>query len=108
MEEFSKQTWERYARAFNFYNRLSRWAFSTNQPVLLTLSSGVASARKQSDNSDATSDVLQTTSVGIDGYFAVYSVKGGLSGTNYIITLRMTLSDTSQIEEDVLMKVADE
>lgn len=103
--EFEKRTSEQYARAFNWYNRLSRWAFGTNLPSPLTILSGTVSAKKESDSTDATSLVLQTTVLGIDDTFSVYSVKGGVDGVNYIITLLVNTSDGGVLEENIRMKV---
>jgi hypothetical protein len=98
MLELTKQPSEKYPIAFEFYGRL---------PFNTTLVSGVITARNLTDDLDATSVILQSTVVIISGTQVRVGVQGGTHGKTYVITLKVTLSDGSILEDEVRIKVAE-
>ena len=94
--EIEKQPFEYYPVAFEYYGKL---------PIGVTLVSGVASAWNLTDNTDATSIVLQSTTVTIDGTRALIKIKAGTSGKRYQITSKVTLSSGYQVEDEFYMTV---
>lgn len=98
MESFVKQPYEEWAIAVNFTNRL---------PSGSTIATMVVSAVKESDNSNASSDVLDATTATINSNIVTVGVKGGSNAEDYIISFRGTLTPSGKVEADVRMKVRD-
>jgi hypothetical protein len=96
MEEFEKQPYEEYTRAFNYFGKLP----SGVVPV-----SAVLSAYNVTDSADATNTVLESTAATVTGFLVKYKVRAGTTAKDYKITARGVFSDGSKLEEDILMKV---
>ncbi len=96
---FRKQPWEELTKATDF---------SEEVPAGVTVSSATISAKKKSDGSPATSDVLASGTGGTDGQRATWKVKAGVSGQDYQITVQATMSNGDKFEEDVTMEVREQ
>jgi hypothetical protein len=95
MNNFDKQPAEGYTIAIEFANKL---------PSGASLSTGtVAAVDVQAAATD--NSVLSTTTATISGTQARVKVISGTDGKDYKITFTCALSDTSTLEEDVLMRV---
>jgi hypothetical protein len=97
LQTVTKQVSEQFVVGVEFFNRLP-----PNNP---SISSATASAIKVSDSSDATATVLQSTTCTISGTQVRCGVKGGANGIQYKITLSVTLSDNSILEEDFYLQI---
>jgi hypothetical protein len=95
MQIFRKQPDEIYPVTIDFSARL---------PTGLTISSAAGSvtnlATDASENAMLSSTTLTVSSGNVTG-----KVTGGSHGTDYRITFKATLSDSSVLEEDLLMQV---
>jgi len=98
MNTFSKQPSETYTIGIEFAGKL---------PTGATIVSGTVSAKDQA-NIDQTATVLSGTSATILGTEALIKVLAGTHGQNYRIKFLVTLSTSDLLEEDVLMRVANE
>lgn len=98
MNTFSKQSSETYTIGVDFTGKL---------PTGATISSGTVSAKDQA-GTDMTATVLSGTSATIMMNEARIKVLAGLHGQNYRIRFLITLSTSDLLEEDVLMRVANE
>lgn len=95
MNTFQKQPAEAYTIAIEFLNKL---------PTGATVSSGTVSAFDvQAAATDNT--VLASTTATTTDTQARVKVQAGTNGKDYKITFAVTLSDSSVLEEDVLMQV---
>lgn len=81
--------------------------YSGKLPATTDLSSGTWSAIDTSTGADATATVLVSSSATISGTQARGVVKGGISGKTYKLTLLVTLTDGSKLEDDINMAVVD-
>lgn len=97
METVTKQPAEQFPVAVEFFGKLP--------PQGQTISTATATAIKVSDSSDATSTVIQSGSIVISGTQVQFGVKGGVTATDYKVTVTATLSDNSILEEDFLLDV---
>lgn len=80
--------------------------FTDDIPSGVTISSGVASAKKRYDNSDATSALLADgTTVTVSGLTGSIVVSAGAVGTWYEVYLQMQLSDGQKREGMALVFV---
>lgn len=97
MENFVKQPSETYPIAIEFSGKL---------PTGSTVASGTVSAIDTSNGADATSAVLASSSLTIQGSTqAVATVQAGTDGKTYKLTFLVTLTPAAVLEEDVLMQV---
>lgn len=99
-ESFTKKAFEAYTRAFDFYGKFPPFGVQN-----FASATSVLSAVKKSDQTDATSTVLQSTSGAFVGHYATYPVKAGVAGVTYTITAKITLSDGGKVQEDIDMVV---
>lgn len=99
LQTFSKQPSERYKIAIEWSNKL---------PSGASLDSGSVSAVDTTDDSDATSVVLASSTAEISGTQSRAIVRAGTDGTTYKITFLVTLDDGSILEEDVNMRVEEQ
>ena len=97
---FPKQPYEEFPIAINYKGKL---------PFGAQLVSGTVSALDLSNNSDASTIVLGSTTATIDTAesLAKVIVRQGTDGKRYKITFRVVLSDTSKLEDEVIMEVAE-
>lgn len=95
METILKQPAERYGYGPDFTNRL---------PTGATLSSGTIRAIDLSTNSTDNS-ILASTTATITGNVAYATLVNGVDGKDYQITWTCTLSDSSILVEDAILKV---
>ena len=97
LEQFTKQPGEAFPIAIEFAGRL---------PPGASLASGTATGRVAAtlvtDNT-----ILFSQTVIVDGTLAKVRVQNGTDGIQYKISFVVTLSDTSILEEDILMDVVD-
>jgi len=95
MQIFEKQPDEVYPVTVDFTARL---------PSGVTVASATGSVTNlltdSAENARLVSTTLTTTSTTATG-----KVTGGLAGVDYRVTFRATLSDSSVLEEDLLMRV---
>ena len=98
MNTFTKKSSEQYPIV---------WEFKGLLPPGTTLSSGVASAIKVADNSDQTSAVLASPNAIIAGTQATVTVKGGVNGVIYKLTMLVSLAPAGTLSDDILMTVGD-
>lgn len=98
MESFVKQPYEEWTIAVDFTNRL---------PSGSTIATMVVSAVKESDGSNASSDVLDATDATINSAIVTVGVKGGSNEQDYILSFKGTLTPTGKVETDIRMKVRD-
>ena len=98
MTTIKKQPGEQYPVAFEYYGKL---------PFRTSLVSGVVSAAVVGSGADATSTVLQSPTALIVGSQARVGVKGGANGTSYKVTVVVTLSDGSTLEDEFTLQVAE-
>lgn len=95
IDELYKQPSENYPFGFEFANKL---------PDGLTLSSGTVTGKNIATGvTDNT--VLQSTTATISGTQAKFRLQAGTDGASYNISLKVTLSDGSVLEEDLIMHV---
>lgn len=95
MNSFDKQPAESYTIAIEFLGKL---------PSGASLSSGtVAGYDIQANATDNT--VLASTTATISGTQARVKVQAGTTSKDYKITFTCTLSDSSILEEDIIMRV---
>lgn len=99
LQTFSKQPSERYKIAIEWSGKL---------PSGASLDSGSVSAVDTSDDSDATSTVLASSTAEISGTQSRATVRAGTDGKTYKITFLVTLDDGSILEEDVNMRVEEQ
>lgn len=95
---FVKQPAENYPVAFNYAGQL---------PVGTSIASGVLSAIDLSTGDDASDVVLASTTPIIGGTLVSARVQAGTSGIEYQLTFRVTLNDSSVLEDDMVMKVVE-
>lgn len=77
-------------------------------PTGYTIDSGTLSAVDISDNSDASSTVLASTTASVSGTKLTTTVQAGTSGSTYKITFSATLTPSGgPLNEDVYMVVDD-
>lgn len=96
MEQFEKFPVERYPITVTFVGKL---------PDGYTLSTGTVSAVKVSDNSDASSVVLVSTTATIAGELVSVEVQAGSTGVLYLITFELNMSPTGVVKEDIMMGI---
>lgn len=79
--------------------------FTGKLPTGVTLSSGTVSAILVSDSSDATSAILDSTTLTIDSGedTAKVGIKTGAAVGKYLLTFLVTLSDSQVLKDDVLV-----
>lgn len=95
MNEFTKQPAETYTIGVEFLGKL---------PSGASLSGGSVNAFDPA-GADVSSSVLSSTNVTIAGTQAQVRVLAGHHGTDYRLRLRVTLSNSDVLEEDVVMHV---
>lgn len=94
---FSKQPSEKYWVGIEYLNRLP--------PDLPSLVSATCAAFELPSLNDATSSVLGSTSATINGTQATVLVQGGVSETDYKISVHAFLSSGAELEDDLRMQV---
>lgn len=102
-ESFSKQPYEEYSIDFDYTLRLPPGATSLSSATLSAVKWPMGSPTQQTD---ATSDVLQsTTATIVSSTKARARVKGGTDGYDYLVTCRAITNDGQKLEDDVEMRV---
>lgn len=96
--DFIKQPNEERVRGPDFTGKLSSG---------VTVASATVSARKLSDDSDASDDVLDSTTAATTDTTALATCIGGTAGEQYKITFLVTLSNGEVLEEEMVMTVRD-
>lgn len=93
--KFQKQPAEAYPIAIDYTNRL---------PSGLTLASGTVSGTNLATGS-ADNSVLSSTTATLDGNKLKVKIQAGAHGTDYKITFLAALSDSSVLEDEIIMQV---
>src|SRR5882724_1442269 len=94
---FVKQPSETYPIAFNYAGQI---------PAGATISSGTVSAVNASTGDDASALVLDSTTATIDDVNVVARVKSGVAGIDYQLNFLVYLSESSVLEDNMVMRVA--
>jgi methionine-rich copper-binding protein CopC len=95
MDTVKKQPFEQYPWAMEFYGKLP--------PRTNLLSGTVHAVNVVIDQED--DSVLGSTTLDIQGTQAIATLKSGVSGTSYKVTYRVTCSDGSKLEDEILLVV---
>lgn len=95
-----KQPYEKYPIAVNFSNNMTE-----EESIILANSIVVA---YDMSNQDVSDDILESDTLSVvDDTKLQIVIKNGVSGSKYKLSFRAYISDTKQLEEDVIFKVKD-
>jgi len=98
MNAFTKKSTEQYPIV---------WEFRGLLPPGTVLASGTATAIDTADNTDQTAAVLASPNAIIAGTQASVTVKGGVNGAKYKLTMTTTLAPSGTMADEILMVVGD-